>query len=75
MKFRTRGVRLAGLLVPALALAAPAFAQVRSPNLCKHRSCHGEHWHKQPRQPRDFYRNFHDLFCALRERILYKKWR
>ena len=33
MKFKTRGVRLAGLLVPALALAAPAFAQVRSPTL------------------------------------------
>ena len=33
MKFKTRGVRLAGLLVPALALAAPAFAQVRGPTL------------------------------------------
>ena len=33
MKFKTRGVRLAGLLVPALAVAAPAFAQVRSPTL------------------------------------------
>src|SRR6516225_5051837 len=33
MKFKTRGARLAGLLVPALALAAPAFAQVRDPKL------------------------------------------
>jgi hypothetical protein len=33
MKFNTRGARLAGLLVPALALAAPAFAQVRDPTL------------------------------------------
>jgi hypothetical protein len=33
MKFKTRGMRLAGLLVPALALAAPAFAQVRGPTL------------------------------------------
>jgi hypothetical protein len=29
MKFKIKGARLAGLLVPALALAAPAFAQVR----------------------------------------------
>ena len=33
MKFRTKGARLAGLLVPALALAVPAFAQVRAPTL------------------------------------------
>ena len=33
MKFKTRGARLAGLLVPALALAAPAFAQVRDTKL------------------------------------------
>ena len=33
MKFKTRGARLAGLLVPALVLAAPAFAQVRGPTL------------------------------------------
>jgi hypothetical protein len=33
MKFKTRGARLAGLLVPALALAAPAFAQVRDTTL------------------------------------------
>ena len=33
MKFKTRGARLAGLLVPALALAAPAFAQVRDTRL------------------------------------------
>src|SRR5215472_12350347 len=33
MKFKTRGARLAGLLVPALALAAPAFAQVRPATL------------------------------------------
>ncbi len=33
MKFKTKGARLAGLLVPALALAAPAFAQVRDPTL------------------------------------------
>jgi hypothetical protein len=33
MKFRTKGARLAGLLVPALALAAPAFAQVRNATL------------------------------------------
>jgi len=33
MKFKIKGARLAGLLVPALALAAPAFAQVRSPLL------------------------------------------
>ena len=33
MKFRTKGARLAGLLVPALALAVPAFAQVRDPKL------------------------------------------
>jgi hypothetical protein len=33
MKFKIKGARLAGLLVPALALAAPAFAQVRSPIL------------------------------------------
>src|SRR5215469_916134 len=29
MKFKIKGAGLAGLLVPALALAAPAFAQVR----------------------------------------------
>ena len=33
MKFKTKGARLAGLLVPALALAVPAFAQVRAPTL------------------------------------------
>ena len=33
MKFKTKGARLAGLLVPALALAAPAFAQVRDAKL------------------------------------------
>jgi hypothetical protein len=33
MKFKTKGARLAGLLVPALALAVPAFAQVRNPTL------------------------------------------
>jgi hypothetical protein len=33
MKFKTKGARLAGLLVPALALAVPAFAQVRDPKL------------------------------------------
>jgi hypothetical protein len=33
MKFKVKGARLAGLLVPALALAAPAFAQVRDPTL------------------------------------------
>jgi hypothetical protein len=33
MKFKIKGGRLAMLLVPALALAAPAFAQVRSPAL------------------------------------------
>jgi len=33
MKFKIRGARLAGLLVPALVLAAPAFAQVRGPTL------------------------------------------
>jgi hypothetical protein len=33
MKFKIKGARLAGLLVPALALAAPAFAQVRDPTL------------------------------------------
>jgi hypothetical protein len=33
MKFKIKGGRLATLLVPALALAAPAFAQVRSPAL------------------------------------------
>jgi len=33
MKFKIKGARLAMLLVPALALAAPAFAQVRSPLL------------------------------------------
>jgi hypothetical protein len=33
MKFMTTGVRLAGLLVPALALAAPALAQVRPTTL------------------------------------------
>jgi hypothetical protein len=33
MKFKTKGARLAGLLVPALALAVPAFAQVRDPTL------------------------------------------
>jgi hypothetical protein len=33
MKFNIRGARLAALLVPVLALAAPAFAQVRAPTL------------------------------------------
>ena len=33
MKFKIKGARLAMLLVPALAFAAPAFAQVRSPLL------------------------------------------
>ena len=33
MKFKITGARLAGLLVPALALAAPAFAQVRDATL------------------------------------------
>ena len=33
MKFKVKGARLAGLLVPALALAVPAFAQVRDPTL------------------------------------------
>jgi hypothetical protein len=33
MKFKTKGARLAGLLVPALALAVPALAQVRDPTL------------------------------------------
>ena len=33
MKFKIKGARLAGLLVPALALAAPAFAQVRATTL------------------------------------------
>ena len=33
MKFKIKGARLAGLLVPALALAAPAFAQVRPTTL------------------------------------------
>jgi hypothetical protein len=33
MKFKTKGARLAGVLLPALALAAPAFAQVRDPTL------------------------------------------
>src|SRR5215469_13865034 len=33
MKFKKKGARLAGLLVPALALAAPAFAQVRDATL------------------------------------------
>jgi hypothetical protein len=33
MKFKVKGARLAGLLVPALALAAPAFAQVRDATL------------------------------------------
>src|SRR5215472_317272 len=33
MKFKIKGARLAGLLVPALALAAPAFAQVRDTRL------------------------------------------
>ena len=33
MKLMVKGARLAGLLVPALALAAPAFAQVRDPTL------------------------------------------
>jgi hypothetical protein len=33
MKFKIKGARLAGLLVPALALAVPAFAQVRDPTL------------------------------------------
>jgi hypothetical protein len=33
MKFKTKGARLAGLLVPALALAVPAFAQVRDAKL------------------------------------------
>src|SRR5262249_15915513 len=33
MKFRMKGARLAGLLVPALALTAPAFAQVRPTTL------------------------------------------
>ncbi len=31
MKFKTKGARLAALLVPALALAAPAFAQAARP--------------------------------------------
>ena len=33
MRFKARGARLAGLLLPALALAAPAFAQVRPATL------------------------------------------
>ena len=33
MKFKIKGARLAGVLVPALALAAPAFAQVRDATL------------------------------------------
>ena len=33
MKFKIKGARLAMLLVPALALAAPALAQVRPPTL------------------------------------------
>jgi hypothetical protein len=33
MKFKIKGARLAGLLLPALALAAPAFAQVRDATL------------------------------------------
>src|SRR5215472_17415096 len=33
MRFKIKGARLAMLLVPALALAAPAFAQVRAPTL------------------------------------------
>jgi hypothetical protein len=33
MKFKIKGARLAVLLLPALALAAPAFAQVRDPKL------------------------------------------
>jgi hypothetical protein len=33
MKFKIKGARLAALLMPALALAAPAFAQVRDPTL------------------------------------------
>jgi len=33
MKFKIKGARLAGVLVPALALAVPAFAQVRDPTL------------------------------------------
>ena len=33
MRFRVKGARLAVLLVPALALAAPAFAQVRATTL------------------------------------------
>ena len=33
MRFRVKGGRLAVLLVPALALAVPAFAQVRDPQL------------------------------------------
>ena len=33
MRFKIKGARLAGLLVPALALAAPAFAQVRDTTL------------------------------------------
>ena len=33
MKVKIKGARLAGLLVPALALAVPAFAQVRDPTL------------------------------------------
>jgi hypothetical protein len=33
MRFKIKGARLAALLVPALALAAPAFAQVRPTTL------------------------------------------
>jgi hypothetical protein len=33
MKFKIKGARLAGVLLPALALAAPAFAQVRPATL------------------------------------------
>ena len=33
MKFRIKGAQLAALLVPALALATPAFAQPRDPTL------------------------------------------
>ena len=33
MTFKIRGARLAALLIPALALAAPAFAQVRNTTL------------------------------------------
>jgi hypothetical protein len=33
MKFTIKAVQLAGLLVPMLALAAPALAQVRAPTL------------------------------------------